>query len=310
MRAVMTRLMICVPAKVNLHLQVVGKRTDGFHELRTLFQSVDLYDHLEASQAPDGFLELEVEPAGLDLGGNDNLILLAARALWRTTGQSPGAFIGLRKTIPVGGGLGGGSADCAAALVLLDRLWGLNLGWSRLYDLAASLGSDVPFFLHGGFALGVGRGDEVLPLADLDPLGVLILTPPVSVPTAQVFGRVQSSGRWGRMSAPVYASLVEANAGIEWPLLVNDLESTVCDGWPPVAEALRTLRRLSPVYAAVTGSGASVFAVFESVDEAAKAAGMIDTRCRVEACRTLNREEARLVVRGAETRGDSVPTAT
>ena len=152
-------LMVRVPAKINIHLEVVGRRPDGFHELRTLFQSVGLWDTLCGWPAEEGLLELEIEPEGVVGSGPDNLVLRAARALWQETGRRPGARLRLaEKEIPVGGGMGGGSADAAGALMLLNQLWSLGLPTADLRRLAADLGSDVPFFLHGGFALGVGRG--------------------------------------------------------------------------------------------------------------------------------------------------------
>jgi len=269
-------LIIRVPAKINLHLEVVGRRPDGFHELRTLFQSVDLYDTLRGWPADEGRLDLEIEPGNLVSDGGDNLVLRAAQALWREIARRPGARLKLKKRIPVGGGMGGGSADAAGALILLDRLWSLRLPASDLRRLAADLGSDVPFFLHGGFALGVGRGEEVFPLEDLPALGVLLVVPPVEVSTPEVFKRLEARTlaprTWKRMADRVYAGVVNSPPVIDWSAAGNDLERVVCEGWPQVAEALEGVRRLGPLFSTVSGSGATVFGVFESVDVAAHAA--------------------------------------
>ncbi len=285
-------LIVRVPAKINLHLEVVGRRSDGYHELRTLFQSVDLRDTLWGWPAEEGRLDLEIEPEGSVGSGSDNLIVRAARALWREIGRRPGARLKLEKRIPVGGGMGGGSADAAGALILLDRLWSLDLLPSDLCRLAAELGSDVPFFLHGGLGFGVGRGEEVLPLDDLPPFGVLLLVPPVEVSTAEVFSRLQP-GPWKRQDDRVYAGITDGTPAIEWSAAFNDLERVVCEGWPLVGEALECVKRLGPVFSTVSGSGATVFGVFDSVDMAAQAAVGLEGQWRIEVVRMLGRTGAR-----------------
>ncbi len=285
-------LIVRVPAKINLHLEVVGRRPDGFHELRTLFQSVGLWDTLRGWPADEGRLELKAEPHGMVSDGPDNLILRAARALWREVGRRPGARLKLEKKIPVGGGMGGGSADAAGALVLLDRLWSLDLPPSDLRRLAAELGSDVPFFIHGGLALGVGRGEEVLPLDDLPPLGVVLVVPSLEVSTAEVFKRLQL-GPWKRLDDKVYACVVDDPPSVPWSVAGNDLERVVCEGWPLVAEALEAVRRLMPVFSTVSGSGATVFGVFESLDAATQAAEGLEGRWRIEVVEMIGRTHAR-----------------
>ena len=285
-------LIVRVPAKINLHLEVVGRRPDGFHELRTLFQSVGLWDTLRGWPAEEGRLELEIEPYGLVGNGPENLVMQAARALWCEIGRRPGARLRLEKKIPIGGGMGGGSADAAGALILLDRLWSLGLPASSLRRLAAELGSDVPFFFHGGLALGVGRGEEVLPFDDLSPLGIVLVVPNVEVSTAEVFSRLRL-GPWKRLDDKVYAGVVDGTPEMEWSAAFNDLERVVCQGWPLVAEALDGVRRLEPLFSAVSGSGATVFGVFESLDAASRAAGVFEGPGRVEVVEILERTRAR-----------------
>ncbi len=290
-------LAVTAPAKLNLHLQVLGKRPDGFHEVRTLLQSLDLADELVAESAPAGTLELKVEPAGSVGAGPDNLVLRAARSLLAAAGSTAGARLTLRKQIPVGGGLGGGSADAAAALVLLDQLWELDRSPAELLRLAAGLGSDVPFFLVSGLALGVGRGEELIPLGDLPELGVVVLAPAVEVPTAAVYGRIESGLTW---NAPD-PNLTPFTAGLgrfpAWHDLYNDLEPVVVEGWPQVAAALDQLRGVGAYRAAVTGSGAAVYAVFESPAAAKNAAKTLVGSWRLHVGRILTREAARLTVR-------------
>src|SRR5262245_50409048 len=155
-------------AKINLDLRVLGPRPDGYHELRTVFQAISLHDVLECV-THDGPLAIECEMAGVPLD-RANLVWRAAEALWtslRRVGGARGVRIRLTKGIPVQAGLGGGSTDAAATLLALARFWRVSLRPNQLVDVAASLGADVPFFLSGGTALGLGRGDEIYPLADL-----------------------------------------------------------------------------------------------------------------------------------------------
>ena len=293
----MSRLAVRAAAKVNLHLEVLGTRRDGFHELRTLLQSIDLADELSAERAADGELELTVRPCTAAPRGDDNLVAAAARALWQATGRRDGARLELVKRIPTGAGLGGGSADAAAALVLLDRLWRLELGPDSLLELAAGIGSDVPFFLLGGLVLGVGRGAEVYPLPDLPPCGVVLVTPHVQVSTAEVYRRLDADGDWRAVDPTVYAYAAGVTGEVPWSRLRNDLEPVVAEGWPEVDEALARLRDLGEsVRCAVTGSGSAVFALFERPGLATAAAESLTGGWRVHVGRTLARERARLVV--------------
>jgi 4-diphosphocytidyl-2-C-methyl-D-erythritol kinase len=296
-----TRLAISAPAKINIHLQVLGVRPDGYHELRTLFQSIDLADEIYASPTSNGILELRVEPDGAVTGTEDNMVLRAAASLRARSDVTAGARLELHKKIPVAGGLGGGSADAAATLILLDRLWNLDLGAGDLVDLAADLGSDVPFFLHGGFAMGVGRGEEVYPLPDLRPFDLVVVTPRFPVPTSEVFDcfapRLTSRG----LDANVYAFATGGPGGRQgnppWEDLFNELESVVVERWPEVGRVVDALRATQPLHAAVTGSGASAFAVYPDPRRASEAAAALGDRWQVFVGSTLTRDGARPVVR-------------
>ena len=293
----MTRLAVTAPAKINLHLQVLGRRPDGYHELRTLYQSIDLADELRAEVAPDGELRLEVEPRGAAPGSEDNLAMRAAKALRDHAGVHAGAHIELVKRIPVAAGLGGGSADAAATLVLLDALWQLDLGLGDLTVLAAGIGSDVPFFLHGGLALGVGRGEEVYPLPDLKRHAVVVVVPAVELSTEEVFAALPPQLTWEGQEATVYAFAAGWTRQLRWQDLRNDLEPEVAGRWPEVGAALEVLRAGRPLHAAMSGSGAAVFAVFPDLGMARRSASGLDKSWRVHFGSFLERERARLVVR-------------
>jgi 4-diphosphocytidyl-2-C-methyl-D-erythritol kinase len=175
-------------AKVNLGLEVLGTRPDGYHEVRTVLQSIALHDLLEVNPAPGDISFTCTDPA--IPAGEENLVMKAARLIQRETGCAKGARIHLVKRIPSQAGLGGGSADAACTLLALDRLWRLGLAPPVLASLAARLGSDVPFFLVGGTALALGRGEEVYPLPDAPPLHLLVVKPARGMSTAEAYARI------------------------------------------------------------------------------------------------------------------------
>ncbi len=183
-------------AKINRSLKVLGERPDGYHELETLFQTIDLADTLEVA-AGDGTLLLETDDPGVP-ADERNLVHRAGTALARRFRVAPSARVRLTKRIPAGAGLGGGSSDAAVALVLLARLWGLPPDPGAVAEIAAGLGSDVPFFLEGGLALGRGRGDELTALPDGPPCRLVLLLPPFSLSTGRVYDAFRGLGRAGR----------------------------------------------------------------------------------------------------------------
>ncbi|MBI4330022.1 MAG: 4-(cytidine 5'-diphospho)-2-C-methyl-D-erythritol kinase [Chloroflexi bacterium] len=172
---------VLAPAKINLTLEVLSRRPDGYHEICSVVQAVGLYDELTFEGAEDITLTCE----GLDLPPEDNLVVKSARLLGRQTGAAVGARITLRKGIPVGAGLGGGSSDAAATLTALNELWQLGLSRERLAALAAGVGSDVPFFIYGGTALVRGKGETVTPLGPVSPAWVVLLDSLLNVPAGK-----------------------------------------------------------------------------------------------------------------------------
>lgn len=237
------------PAKLNLFLRVLARRPDGYHELQTVFRLIDAADRVALTVRNDGALNF----AGPF--GEENLCLRAARLLKQESRSPLGADLALEKRLPVGGGLGGGSSDAATVLLVLNRLWKLNLRRNRLMEIAVKLGADVPFFIFGESALGEGIGERLTALA-LEPAWYLLLVPQVAVSTKEIFAGALTGGA-KRMTIPPFFPGLGA----------NDLEAIVTARHPEVAEALAWLRRRCPK-ARMTGSGACVFAEFATEAEA------------------------------------------
>lgn len=258
---------IACPAKVNLHLEVLGRRRDGYHELRTVFAPVGVWDELALDPAPAGVFEVSVEPPGAAPESADNLALRAARALAGALGLDRGVRLALRKRIPTGGGLGGGSSDAAAALVGAARLWRADVSVAELAPLAAELGADVPYFLTGGVAWGVGRGSELSPLPDLPPWWVVLLPGPAPISTAEVYRVLDAEAVDASTDSAIYRWVT---GGGELPLrhCRNDLQATVEERWPEVRDRLQRLQETEPMLAMLSGSGATVFALYRDESEA------------------------------------------
>jgi len=240
-------------AKVNLTLTVCGPRPDGYHELRTVFQSLALHDTLRFTSVEDRcVLTCSSPEVPLD---ERNLVWRAARMVWDAAGRrgEPRGRVRITKRIPAQGGLGGGSADGAAALVGWNRLWDTRLPDERLLELARGLGADVPFFLYAGTALGLNRGDEIHPMADAPARWVVLVFPPFGVSTPEAF-------RWWDEDQVGLAAGAERPAT---PLAVfNDLEAPVSRRHPQLVEIRRELERAGAEAAAMTGSGSTVFGLF------------------------------------------------
>jgi 4-diphosphocytidyl-2-C-methyl-D-erythritol kinase len=241
------------PGKLNLFLHVLGRREEGeyagYHELQTVFRLIDRSDRVGFSVRQDG----EVRFSGLF--GEENLCVRAARLLQSHTKSKRGCDLALEKKLPVGGGLGGGSSDAATVLLVLNRIWQLGLDRAELLSLGLKLGADVPFFIYGRNALGEGVGERLQAL-DLAPAWYLVLTPQVSVSTKETFESALTL-RSKRLKIPPFLSGQGA----------NDLEAAVVARYPDVAASLAWLRKHRP-QARMTGSGACVFAEFETEAEA------------------------------------------
>jgi 4-diphosphocytidyl-2-C-methyl-D-erythritol kinase len=244
-------------AKINLGLEIVGRRPDGYHDIRTLFQTVTLADELDIEPAPDGRFELSGDEPSIPWDGS-NLIARAARLLGDETGTRRGARIAVRKTVPAGRGLGGGSSNAAAALIALDRLWGLGLGPDRLAPLARRLGADAPFFLRGGLCLGEGIGDRLTQLPDLAPLACLFVIPPYPIPTPSVYAGVDAA-----LTSPGKVSKIERFLGSgDFGLLENDLERVIFRAHPELRRWTCFFRERGALVSQVSGSGSAVYGLF------------------------------------------------
>jgi 4-diphosphocytidyl-2-C-methyl-D-erythritol kinase len=259
------------PAKINVGLRLLGKRADGFHEIESLVMAIDLCDTLEAAPATDGRLSLTVVSDGAEAPADEsNLALRAARLLKAESGVGAGARLTLTKRIPAGRGLGGGSSDAAAALVLLSRFWGLDWPVEKLSSLAAQLGSDVPFFLNGPLAMMKGRGEIIEPVTAEARAAVLLLSPPRVLPTKDVYAasRIPSAGRINSSSETWLTHLRSGHLEELGKCLFNDLEPAaraLCDDVSRLREALE---RAGATCVSMTGSGSAVFALVPSRDEA------------------------------------------
>jgi len=254
-------------AKINLYLDVIRRREDGYHDIETLYQPVSLYDELLCEAVPSG-IELSGDDPSIPWT-EDNLCHQAARLVLETTGRTEGVRIRVKKGIPPGAGLGGGSSDAAATLLAVDRLYACGLSRARLLELAGRLGSDVPFFILGSPAIGRGRG-EILEEAEGLPGGsVLIVKPDITVSTkwayehaSLVLTRESSTG-----------TLITLLSGLQgFPKIrvetYNAFEAGVCERFPSIAGILSRLRNARPVLCSLSGSGSACFAVFATEREA------------------------------------------
>jgi 4-diphosphocytidyl-2-C-methyl-D-erythritol kinase len=272
-------------AKVNLSLVVLGKRTDGFHELDTVFQAVGLTDRLSFEES-DG-LALGVDDPSIPAGA-ENLVLRAARALAEEAGVKARAAITLEKRIPAGGGLGGGSSDAAVTLLALSALWEIDVSLERLSRVGAALGSDVPFFLHGGTARGLGRGERIEPLPDLPPRGVVLVMPPFPVATPDVFRQLGAAARDVAAGEAPWTGAVPDR---------NDLEPAAEALFPALREVREALASAGATQARLSGSGSTVFGLFPDLAAAAEAARRLEglpAGSAVRVVQTLTREECRV----------------
>lgn len=252
-------------AKINWTLRILGKREDGFHELFTIFQTVSLHDSISFRKRDDLSMTCNTRYMPTD---ERNLVMKAALALRQHYDVSRGAALHLEKRIPSPGGLGGGSSNAAVALLGLARLWELNITEGEMNGIAADLGSDVPFFLTGGTAIGTGRGVAVKPLDDLVEQFVLIVTPSVRVSTKKAFARINAAtltntgvNRILRDCRFEAESLDPRHAAS-----INDFEASVFAAFPMIRRVKQTLLELGAVNAAMSGSGASVFAIFDKIE--------------------------------------------
>lgn len=264
------------PAKINLCLEVLGSRPDGFHEIRTLFQTLDFGDDLSLRPRPGHGLALRVAGGGaLVPRGPENLVHKAYEAFAAACGKAPGLEAGLVKRIPPGTGLGGGSSDAAAMLLALQWITG-RPGPGELVRLAAGIGADVPFFLRGGTAAGRGRGDRIMPLPDAPARPVLLVLPPLQMLSAEVYRALDPmlTSRTNRISIHRYfdgKAVVRPQRQIQR----NDLESVIFRIEPRLAALKELLYATGADFASISGSGSALFGLYDSAEGARAAATRI-----------------------------------
>jgi len=256
----MISMQLPAPAKINWFLHVLGRRADGYHEIQTLFQFVDLHDDLHFFARKDGRINLNPELFGV--ADSDNLIVRAARALQAKTGCAMGADITLHKKIPMGAGLGGGSSNAATTLLALNRLWHTGLSLDELSAIGLTIGADVPVFLHGSAAWAEGIGERLTPIILPQPWLVLVI-PNCHVPTAELY----HDSRLTRDSNALTIQHYQIGQG------QNDFASIVRQDYPAVDQALCWLSQHGD--ARMSGSGGVCFAAFDSSAEASKIASLV-----------------------------------
>ena len=280
-------------AKVNLGLHILGKRGDGYHEIRTVFQTIGLHDTLEIRLTRGRGVSFHCNRA--ELCSADNLVVRAIEAVCRQVGMERGLEARLEKRIPAGAGLGGGSSNAAAAVMGLDRLLGLRMSWRDRFEIGGALGSDVPFFLVGGRALGVGRGSEVYPLEEAAPGHVLIVIPPRPMPTADAYRKagLRLTSRVNKSKIPLFCpawlDTLESGDGLE-----NHFETVVFRDQPDLKRLKQRLLQWGASRAGLTGSGSALVGLFDkkgALTQAREALRAGDVR--LLATRTLTRDQYR-----------------
>jgi 4-diphosphocytidyl-2-C-methyl-D-erythritol kinase len=278
------RFSLRAPAKINWFLSVLGRRSDGYHDIVSPMQCVSLFDVLDFEESDR--IELESE---MDIPPRENLVYRAAVLLREHASHKGGAKITLRKEIPSAAGLGGGSSDAAFTLIGLNRLWGLQKGREELMRLAAALGSDVPFFIEGPFSLIEGRGEKVSPLAAESSVAVLLVNPGVPVAAAWAYGAYKTELTKKDIDIKLFC---QALAGKDFSslrrMIFNDLEGPVVGKYPAVAEIREELMANGAALSCMSGSGPTVFGVFRSEGQALEAAAKMGEHWR-RVVQTLHR---------------------
>lgn len=281
-------------AKINWFLKIIGKRDDNFHEIRTAFQTVSLHDNLCFEESDSLILTCDSPDIPTD---ESNLIIKAANILRENFSIQKGAKIYLEKRIPSPGGLGGGSSDAVIALIGLSRLWQIEIDEKELVEIAESLGSDVPFFLDGGTALGTGRGTEITQLDDIEENFLLLVSPNAFVSTADAYARLNSP-RLTNFSSKSILGICQNEAEkqhLRQFELENDFEKVIFKIEPEIERVKKSLLDNGAKNALMSGSGASVFGIFENEEtrQATLKAFANEQNWRMFAVATVSREEYR-----------------
>ncbi|HZI51402.1 MAG TPA: 4-(cytidine 5'-diphospho)-2-C-methyl-D-erythritol kinase [Terriglobia bacterium] len=269
-------------AKINLDLRILGRREDGYHEVRTILQTIDWADEIRIDAA-DRF---EFVEHGIG-AGEDNLVVKAVRAFEHLTGEAVTARIELIKHVPAGAGLGGGSADAAVAMLGLQRLYNKKLPEADVCQALGDIGSDIPFFIYGGRALGTGRGTEITAMDDDADYALVVVVPQIAIASREAYSWLTMAGKSNtikRFCGQQVSDSAEAQPG-------NDFESVVFPRHPLLSEIKSKLLGAGAHRAALSGTGSAVFGVFGSVAEAAEAVPRVSSLGEVKLTRPLSRPE-------------------
>ena len=271
-------LTLHAPAKINWFLDILNKRDDGYHNIVSAMQCVDLYDTLNFEKADN--IELISD---LDIPAEENLVYRAAVLIKDYASYKHGARVILKKEIPVAAGLGGGSSDAAYALTGLNTLWDLGLSNQELLKLASEVGSDIPFFVGGPFSIAEGRGEKVRNLKTKNSVVMLLVKPYISVSASWAYNLYKTELTKQHVDIKLFCQTLEKNDFDSLRLMVfNDLEKPVIEKYHVIGEIKQTLLRNGAAFSSMSGSGPTVFGVFYSVDEAVRASeNMGDNWCRV-----------------------------
>jgi 4-diphosphocytidyl-2-C-methyl-D-erythritol kinase len=259
---------ILAPAKINLTLEVLGRRPDGYHEIRSILQTISLYDELTFEVSG----EISLSSQGIPIE-DENLMLKAARLLKEAASVDGGARMTLKKAIPVSGGLGGGSSDAAATLTALNQLWQLGLSKQKLLELAATLGSDVPFFMYGGTALAEGRGERVKRLAAVNTLWVLLLISPIPTvanKTQMLYRSLTQEDFTDGTYTSRMQQYLEEKKSISEELLFNVFESVAFSFFPDLDKYKQEVLKAGVKRVNLAGSGPVLYSIFFEESEAVK----------------------------------------
>lgn len=266
----MSRMYFPSYAKINLGLHIRGKRADGYHEIETILQQIDLKDEICFELRKDSRIKLRCNDSTLPTDSS-NLCVRAAKLLQESARVNYGVDIELKKNVPVGAGLGGGSSNAAVTLLALNRLWNLNLSSISLEALAPQLGSDIPFFIKGGRALATGRGEQLEPQnmgANDNNIWVLVVFPMVQIPTQWAYQNLNLSLTNSKKDL-IFSSFKDKNFNdVDFiTFLVNDFEETVFVAHPALASVKEKLYERGAKFASLSGSGSALFGFFGTVDE-------------------------------------------
>jgi len=255
------------PAKVNLFLKVLGKRSDGYHEVQNVMQTVSLFDELSVRRQKEG-VTLSCSGETIDGAAEENLVVRAANLFFRRGYARPGVHLELKKNIPVAAGLGGGSSDAACCLLALNQLFSAGLSNDTLREMAAELGSDVPFLIEGGTALCTGRGEVVEALPAAPPLGGILAAPDVRFKTSEMYSRLSEEDSHGPDVSEMLSSIASGEPCSLFSALFNTFERVAFQKAPELATLKSTLEKLGSQRAILCGSGPTLLGIFPTLAQA------------------------------------------